>query len=133
MEFFNLIKKESEALGESHNHRALFKEALEKLIILLSPFAPHICEELWEKTGHNALLARLSWPGFDPDLAKEETVTIVVQVNGKLRDKFEAERDLPEDEVKDKALGLSRIQSLVNRKEIRKLIYIKNKIVNIVV
>jgi leucyl-tRNA synthetase len=60
-------------------------------------------------------------------------VTIVVQVNGKLRDKFKVERDLPEDEVKEKALGLSRIHNLVSGREIRKLIYVKNKIVNIVV
>jgi leucyl-tRNA synthetase len=84
-------------------------------------------------TGHRTLLARLPWPDYDPELAKEETVTIVVQVNGKLRDKFEVERDLPEDEVKEKALGLSRIHNLVGGREIRKLIYVKNKIVNIVV
>ncbi|MGB6865614.1 MAG: leucine--tRNA ligase [Candidatus Aminicenantaceae bacterium] len=133
MEFFNMIKKESETLGESDSHKALYKEVMEQLIILLSPFAPHICEELWEMTGHRTLLAQLPWPDYDPELAKEETVTIVVQVNGKLRDKFEVERDLPEDEVKEKALGLSRIKKIVSAKEIRKIIYIKNKIVNIVV
>ena len=133
MEFFNMIKKESETLGESDSHKALYKEVMEKLIILLSPFAPHICEELWEMTGHRTLLAQLPWPDYDPELAKEETVTIVIQVNGKLRDKFEVERDLPEDEVKEKALGLSRIKKIVSAKEIRKIIYIKNKIVNIVV
>jgi len=133
MEFFNMIKKESETLGESDSHKALYKKVMEKLIILLSPFAPHICEELWEMTGHRTLLARLPWPDYDPDLATEETATIVVQVNGKLRDKFEVERDLPEDEIKEKALGLSRIQNLVSAKEIRKIIYIKNKLVNIVV
>jgi leucyl-tRNA synthetase len=133
MEFFNMIKKEGETLSESSQNKVLFKEAMEKLIILLSPFAPHICEELWEKTGHRALLARYPWPAYDPELAKEETVTIVVQVNGKLRDRFEVERDLPEEDVKEKARGLSRIQALVDGKEIRKIIYIKNKIVNIVV
>ncbi len=133
MEFFNMIKKESETLSSSDDHRALYKEAMEKLIILLSPFAPHICEELWANTNHRTLLAKYPWPDYDPELAKEETVTIVVQVNGKLRDKFEVERDLPDEEVKEKALGLSRIQSLVGEKDIRKLIYIKNKIVNIVV
>jgi len=133
MELFNMIKKESEARSESGHHRTLCREALKTLLILLSPFAPHICEELWETTGHSTHLSRFPWPDYDPELAKEETVTIVVQVNGKLRDKFEVERDLPEDDVKEKALGLSRIQSLLSGKEIRKLIYIKNKIVNIVV
>jgi leucyl-tRNA synthetase len=133
MEFFNMIKKEADALGESGHPKALYAEAIEALIILLSPFAPHICEELWERTGHNTLLARHPWPEYNPELAKEETVTIVVQVNGKLRDKFEVERDIPEEEVREKALGLERIQTLVGDKDIRKLIYIKNKIVNIVV
>jgi leucyl-tRNA synthetase len=133
MEFFNVIKKESENLSEGKNQKALYKEVMERLIILLSPFAPHICEELWEKTGHHTLLARLPWPDYEPELAKEETVTVVVQVNGKLRDKFEVERDLPEDEVKEKALGMGRIQNLVGDREIRKLIYIKNKLVNIVI
>ncbi len=133
MEFFNMIKKEADALGESGRPKALYAEAMEALIILLSPFAPHICEELWERTGHNTLLVRHPWPEYNPELAKEETVTIVVQVNGKLRDKFEMERDTPEEEVREKALGLERIQTLVGDKDIRKLIYIKNKIVNIVV
>jgi leucyl-tRNA synthetase len=88
---------------------------------------------LWEMTGHDTLLARLPWPEHDPDLAREESVTVVVQVNGKLRDKFEVARDWPEDEVKEKALGLSRIQDIVGEKEIRNLIYIKNKLVNIVI
>jgi leucyl-tRNA synthetase len=133
MELFNMIKKDSETQDESDNHKEVLREALEKLIILLSPFAPHICEELWENTGHRTHLARFPWPEYNPELAKEETVTIVVQVNGKLRDKFEAERDLPEEEVTEKALELDRIQNLVAGKDIRKLIYIKNKIVNIVV
>lgn len=133
MEFFNMIKKERDLLDKSGGQKAVWTEAVETLIICLSPFAPHLCEELWEMTGHDTLLARKPWPEYDPELANEETVTVVVQVNGKLRDKFEVERDLPEEEVKDRALGLSRIQSLVAGKDIRKLIYIKNKLVNIVV
>jgi leucyl-tRNA synthetase len=133
MELFNMIKKESEIHGGNEVHKAILRESLEMLIILLSPFAPHICEELWEKTGHRTQLSRYPWPTYDPKLAKEETVTIVVQVNGKLRDKFEVERDTPDEEVKEKALGLSRIQTLVGERKIRKLIYVKNKIVNIVV
>jgi leucyl-tRNA synthetase len=133
MELFNMIKREAEIQEGSEIHLGVCQEALETLIILLSPFAPHICEELWEITGHSTHLARFPWPEYDPELAKEETVTIVVQVNGKLRDKFEVERDLPEEDVKEIALGLDRIQALVGEREIRKLIYIKNKIVNIVV
>ncbi len=132
MEYFNMLKKERDLLNNGDGQRAVFLEAMEALIICLSPFAPHLCEELWEMTGHDTLLARLPWPEYDPDLAREETVTVVVQVNGKLRDKFEVARDLPEDEVKEKALGLNRIQDIVGKKEIRKIVYIKNKLVNIV-
>jgi len=133
MEFFNQIKKEKQSLRKTAEGKRILKEAIEKLVLLLAPFAPHVCEELWERMGHETLLIRSPWPSYDSQLAREEKVTIVVQINGKLRDKFEAERDLPENQIKEKALGLSRIQNLVGNKEIRRVIYIKNKLVNIVV
>lgn len=109
------------------------KEAMEKLILLLSPFAPHICEELWERMGNKTFLSHTAWPSFDPELSREEQVTIVVQVNGKLRDKFDVERDLPEDQIKKQALELSRIQNIIGDKEPRKIIYVKDKLINIVI
>jgi leucyl-tRNA synthetase len=133
MEFFNLIKKESLQLRQDVGGRALLKEAMMKIVLLLSPFAPHVCEEIWEKMGYDTLLSRSPWPGYDHDLAQEETVTIVIQVNGKLRDRIDVERDLQEDQVKERALGLDRVQLFVADKEIRKVIYIKNKLVNIVI
>ena len=132
MEFFNHIKGESEKLRESEEGKNILKEALEKVVLILSPFAPHVCEELWERMGNKTLVIRASWPSFDPKFAEEEKVTVVVQVNGKLRSKFEAERDFPEEKIKDIALGLSRIQNLIKEKEIKKIIYIKNRLVNIV-
>ena len=101
-------------------------------MLMISPFAPHICEELWEKTGHKNLITKTPWPVFDPDLAKAEMVTIVVQINGKVRDKFEAERDLSEDQIKEKAFSRSKVQSHLQDKEPRKTICIKNKLINIV-
>lgn len=83
--------------------------------------------------GHLTYLIRTPWPSYDPQLAREEKVTIVVQVNGKLRDRFETERDQSEREVKERALGLDRIRKYIARKEIKKIIYIKNRLVNIVV
>jgi len=132
MEFYNLIKKEKETLGQSVTGKNLLRESLETLVLLLSPFAPHLCEELWERMGHRTFLIHSPWPSFDPDLATEEKVTIVVQVSGKLRSKFEAERDLAEDQIKEMAMGLDRIKSLVGEKKVKKIIYIKNKLVNIV-
>ncbi|MCK4495087.1 MAG: class I tRNA ligase family protein, partial [Candidatus Aminicenantes bacterium] len=133
MEFFNQIKGEREKLRKSHKGIKILKETMEKLVLLLSPFAPHICEELWARMGNKTLLAYTSWPSFDSSLAKEERVTIVVQVNGKLRDKFEVERDLSEIQIKEKALGLNRIKNIRVGKKVKKIIYIKNKLVNIVI
>ncbi len=133
MEFFNFLKKESEKLRNSGEGKILLMETMETLVLLLYPFAPHICEELRERMGHREFLIRTPWPTFDPRLATAEKVTIVVQVNGKLRDKFEIERDTDEDDIKTQALGLSRIQNFISGKDVRKVIYIKNKLVNIVV
>jgi len=133
MELYNLIKKEKDSLRKNESGGRLLKEALETLVMLLSPFSPHICEELWEKMGHSTYLIRSAWPVYKEDLTLEETVTVVVQVNGRLRAKFEAERDIPEEEMKQKALSLSRIQSIMGEKEVKKIISVKNKLVNIVI
>lgn len=133
MEFHNQIKREADKLRQNAEGRAMLKDCLEALIVLLSPFSSHMCEELWERMGHKTLLVRFPWPSFDPDLARSERVTIVVQLNGKLRGKFEAERDLPEEQVKETALGLNRIQQLIGKKKPRKVIYVENKLVNIVI
>lgn len=133
MELFNMIRKDHGDLISSSAGKALLKEALEALLLLLSPFAPHLCEELWQRTGHNTLISKGPWPDFDPELAKEDTVTIVVQVNGKVRDKFDVERGLPDDQVRQAALDLERIRNILSGKEPKKVIYIENKLINIVV
>jgi len=133
MELTNSLKKEKDALRASQKGRELLKEALSDLILLLGPFAPHLAEELWQKTGRTTLVAESSWPAYDPELAREELVTIVVQVNGKLRDKFEAEIDTDEEILKEKALSLPRIQELLGGRPPRKIICVKNKLVSLVV
>jgi len=132
MEFYNLVKREKDNLRKDESGRRLLKDALEALVLLLSPFAPHFCEELWEKMGHSALITRSQWPSFKSELAREETVTVIVQVNGKLRAKFEAERDISEEQMKEKALSLDRIQALIGEMKYKKIICVKNKLVNIV-
>jgi len=133
MELYNLIRRVKDTLKQSQDGREILRLTLENLIILLSPFTPHLCEELWERTGHKELLARFPWPAYDPGLAKEEKVTVIVQVNGKLRDKFEAEAGISEEEMHQKALHLERIRALIAGREVRKIICIENKLVNIVV
>jgi len=133
MEFFNLIRREEEELRKNDEGKSLLKEAMTSLVLLLYPFAPHISEELWERMGHREFLIRTPWLSYDPRLALAEKVTIVVQVNGKLRDRFEIERDTDEEEVKERALGLSRVQSFISGKDVKKVVCIQNKLVNIVV
>jgi leucyl-tRNA synthetase len=133
MELYNLAKKEKDVLRQSDAGKEVLRMALENLVILLSPFTPHLAEELWERTEHPGLLARFPWPDFDPELAREEKVTVVVQVNGKLRDKFEADLDIGEHEMKERALSLDRIRAVTAGRTIRKIICIENKLVNIVI
>jgi leucyl-tRNA synthetase len=132
MELYNLAKKERDELRWSPEGRAALRLALESIVRLLSPFAPHLAEELWEKTGHQGLLMRSPWPAFNPALAREETATVVVQVNGKLRDRFEAVPDLPEAELEAAALALPKVQAALGGKPPRKIVSVKNKLVNIV-
>ena len=132
MELYNLAKKERDELRRTAGGRAALRLALEALIRLLSPFTPHITEELWEKTGHQGLLTRSDWPAYDPALAREEMATVVVQINGKVRDRFEAVPDLGEAELEAAALALPKVQAALGGKPPRKVISVRNKLVNIV-
>jgi leucyl-tRNA synthetase len=133
MELFNRIKRDAPELTVTGEGKALIREAFGTLLQLLAPFAPFVTEELWEKSGYTPLISRSSWPQYDPELARAEKVTVVVQVNGKVRAKFEAERDLSEEEVQRLALKLDRIREFIGGREPRKIICVPNKLVNIVV
>lgn len=133
MELVNTLKKERDQLRSSQKGRELLRQALEALNLMLAPFAPHVAEELWERTGHRTLVAESSWPAYDPELAREEMVTIVVQVNGKLRDKFEVPLDSEDDVLKERALALPRIQEILSGKQPKKVVCVRNKLVSLVV
>jgi len=133
MEFTNTLRKEKDGLKDSPSGRELLGRALENLVLLLAPFTPHVCEEMWRRLGHEDLVFGAAWPSFDPALAREEKAVIVVEINGKIRDKFEADLGVPEEELKATALGLVRIQALIEGRPVRKVVCIKNKIVNIVI
>ncbi len=133
MELYNLLRKDKDELLKSPGGRAVLREALEALIVLLSPFAPHVAEEMWRMSGHGTILARTPWPAFDPALAREEIATIVVQVNGKVRDRFEAPLDEPEAGLEKTALALPKVAAAMGGKPARKIVSVRNKLVNIVV
>ncbi|MBP7706967.1 MAG: leucine--tRNA ligase [Candidatus Aminicenantes bacterium] len=133
MELYNQARKDRDALRGSPEGRAALRLALESIVRMLSPFAPHLAEELWERTGHQGLLMLSDWPVYDPALAREETVSVVVQINGKVRDRFEAAADTPEAELEAAALALPKVQAALGGKPPRKVVAIRNKLVSIVV
>ena len=130
MELFNEISKFK---AETDGDKNVLKEAIEKLIVMLSPFTPHVAEEMWEITGHTTLLAEEKWPEVDESALKVEEVEIPVQVNGKVRGKITIPADADEETVRELALSNGKIKKYTEGKNIIKFIYVKGRLVNIVV
>jgi len=129
MEFTNALQK---AKGTPVYGTEAWGEAIETLLLLLAPCCPHIAEELWARTGRPYSIHQQSWPEFDPDLAAEEVITLVVQINGKLRARLEVPADIGEEAAKDLALADENVQRHTEGREIRKIIYVPGRLVNIV-
>jgi len=108
------------------------KDAIEKFLIVLGPFSPHVAEELWERLGHTGGMSFEPWPGYDDQLLKASEVELAVQVLGKIKDKIVVDADASEDDIKQKALASERVQEAIAGKEVRKVIVIKSRLVNIV-
>lgn len=111
---------------------ALFISHYSTLILLLSPFAPHIAEELWEKMGRTSSIFLEKWPKWDEKLIVDETITMVLQVNGKVRDTIFVPADIAEEDIKKLALASKKVQKFIDGKEVQKTIFVKGKLVNIV-
>jgi len=120
-------------LNDAYKANKIYKGFVEGFVKLLSPIAPHICEELWSILGHDGTIAYESWPTYDEAKTKDSTVTYVVSVNGKMRDKLEVEADLDKDSVQEQALASERIKQYTEGHEIVKIIIVPKKIVNIVI
>jgi leucyl-tRNA synthetase len=103
------------------------------LLVMLAPFAPHIAEELWHSLGNSGSIHLETWPSVDKEMMKTDQSIIVVQINGKVRASFEAPIDTAEDEIKKMALSMDEILKWTEGKEIKKVIYVKGKLVSIVV
>jgi leucyl-tRNA synthetase len=121
--------KEVHGIGKSD----VWNYAIESLLQVLSPFAPHITEELWADLGHDTTIHIDNWPKWNNDYLVSDTVTIIVQVNGKLRAKLTVVADATEDEVKQLALGEPNVTKFLENKEPAKVIYVPGRLVNIVV
>jgi leucyl-tRNA synthetase len=109
------------------------KSVIEKFVLILSPFAPHIAEELWEKLGHAETLAYEPWPQYDKELIKEKEIELAVQVNGKIKDRIIVSAEADEDAIKQQALASQKVTAALAGKEPKKIIVIKSRLVNIVI
>jgi len=109
------------------------KAVIEKFVLILAPFAPHIAEELWEKLGHTNSLAYEPWPEYDKELIKEKEIELAVQVNGKIKDRIVVSAEADEEQIKQKALASEKVVAALAGKEPKKVIVIKSRLVNIVI
>jgi len=117
---------------EDETSKRVMAEAIESVALLLSPFVPHFAEELWQAIGKKEFILKQPWPAYDPKAILEDEVLIVVQVNGKLRDRIVVPVAYAEEEVKAAALKAEKIQSLIEGKQVKKVILVPQKLVNIV-
>ena len=131
MEMVNGLYKIKESHGIDTSDEWRF--ALESLIQILAPFAPHITEELWREMGHDDTVHVSHWPKWDEKYLKSDTMTIIVQVNGKLRAKLELPSDMDKQGVEEAALADENVQKFTNNKPPKKMVYVPGKLVNIVV
>jgi leucyl-tRNA synthetase len=111
---------------------AALREAIEALIVMLSPFAPHIAEELWEMTGHRDGIQKTTWPAYDERVARAEEIVVPVQVNGKLRSRLTVPADTPENELRERALSDPAVRQHIDGKTIRTVVIAKGKLINVV-
>jgi leucyl-tRNA synthetase len=114
--------------------RTAERAAVEPLIVLIAPFAPHLAEELWERLGHaESIFAGNVWPEFDPAKAVTDTVEFVVQVNGKLRSRMAMPRGITSDAARDAALADANVQRFLEGKAVRKTVFVPDRLLNLVI
>jgi leucyl-tRNA synthetase len=119
-------------VNELFKHETVYRKLWEPFVLLLSPYAAHLGEELWQKLGHEPSVAYAAWPSYDPARTVDEEVEVVVQVNGKVRSKLQLPVDTAEEELKERAMQLDKVQKHVEGKQIQRVITVPNKLVNIV-
>ncbi len=133
MELVNALYAYKEKVSAEDYHKALVQESIESLVVLLSPFVPHIASEMWEMMGRCEDLAVYPWPKYDEAALQVAEVEIAIQINGKVRDKILISPDLTPDQMKEAALSNEKVQELIGGKEMVKCIAVPKKLINIVV
>jgi leucyl-tRNA synthetase len=123
----------TETLKEDASSFLAYLYGLKTIILLLSPFVPHICEEMWHDIGYDNSILHESWPKYNERFTKQDMIILVIQVNGKLRERLEVQRDTDTETLKKIALDNEKIQKYTRGKKVSKVIAIPNKLLNIVV
>ena len=132
MELVNSLYQFKE-VPETDRDPAMLKEAVESLLLMLAPFAPHITEELWQAIGHKDSIHRQSWPAYDPEAIKEDEITIVVQINGRVRERLLIPAGLTAQEMQESVMKEPKVLKIIQDKQVIKVIPVPGKLVNIVV
>ncbi len=127
------ISRMMELVNQLYKEERLPREALETLVLLLSPFAPHLGEELWQRLGHGESLAYHPWPQPDPAALVDETRTLPIQINGKVRDRIDVPAGIAQDEIEKLVLDREKIRKLTGGRRVVKFIHVPDRMVNLVV
>jgi leucyl-tRNA synthetase len=133
MELVNQLYKSKETMKTSANGPLLLSSAISSVLTILAPITPHICEELWQAMGYESPLSEQPWPHYDPKALSRDEITIVVQVNGKLRGRIAVPAGASKQSVQEAALADPNVAKHIAGKTIRKIIVIPEKLVNVVV
>jgi len=133
MELVNQLYQLEGAAAATPGAAGALREAVERLLLLLQPFTPHFAAELWERIGGAGAARAAAWPGYEPELLREETLEIAVQVNGKVRGRVTVPAAAAEEEVRRAAFEDPRVREWVGRGEVRKVVYIPGRLLNVVV
>jgi leucyl-tRNA synthetase len=134
MEMINELSRVTPGeLDQSSKNQEAFMVGIRTAVILLSPFVPHVCEELWQALGGSPGIVKMPWPEYNPEFLKQEQISIVVQVNGKKRSEIVVAADAPDEHVKQVALQERNVQRFIEGKTIKKMIVVSGKLLNVVV
>ncbi|MFH1822812.1 MAG: class I tRNA ligase family protein, partial [Patescibacteria group bacterium] len=130
---FNTAIAKLMTLSNAIQEQGCKREDFENFLIMISPFAPHLAEELWAKLGNKKSIFKERWPKYDPKLVKDELIELVIQVNGKVRDRLEERANINEKDAKELALKSEKIKKWISGKKVIKVIFVKGKLVNVVI